>query len=87
LGNRGTTATTTLGATQGNSEADYARAFALGNGFKIYIGGRLNLTNRAPADVFTPVLANKYDNTVNICVRLAGEIIQQLLLTFVLIAA
>jgi hypothetical protein len=62
----GTNVTTTLGATQGSNEADYIRAFTLPKGFRIYIGGRIDLTNGAPAGVVTSVLANEYHNTVNI---------------------
>jgi hypothetical protein len=44
-------ATATLGGDQASSRDNYARAFALGNDFKIYVGGRAN----AGGDGFTPV--------------------------------
>jgi hypothetical protein len=40
------TATATLGHDQGSNGANSARVFALGEGFTIYIGGRVNATNR-----------------------------------------
>ncbi|MDR1528499.1 MAG: hypothetical protein LBS22_02855 [Puniceicoccales bacterium] len=55
-------ASATLGANQGSSNADYARAFALGNDFKIYIGGRANPSSHE----FMPVPANGQTNVVNV---------------------
>jgi hypothetical protein len=52
----------TLGAAQGTSNADYARAFALGEDFKIYIGGMANSTDSG----FTPIPANGKNNIVKI---------------------
>jgi hypothetical protein len=51
----------TLGNSQGTSNAGYARAFALGNDFKIYVGGQA-LDNHE----FSPVASNGKINVVNI---------------------
>jgi hypothetical protein len=51
-----------LGANQETSSGDYARAFALGEDFKIYIGGMVDPDTHE----FTPVLANGKTNVVNV---------------------
>ncbi|MDR1528751.1 MAG: hypothetical protein LBS22_04185, partial [Puniceicoccales bacterium] len=58
----GDTAVATLGASQGTTNIDYARAFALGDDFKIYIGGMA----KPDAHEFAPVPANGKINVVNI---------------------
>ncbi|MDR0742024.1 MAG: hypothetical protein LBE98_01000 [Puniceicoccales bacterium] len=60
-------ATATLGGNQGTSSADYARAFALGNDFQIYIGGMADPDTHG----FTPVSA--LAGTINV-VNIIGAI-------------
>ncbi|MDR2778771.1 MAG: autotransporter outer membrane beta-barrel domain-containing protein [Puniceicoccales bacterium] len=59
----GGVATATFGADQGNSPDNYARAFALGDDFQIYIGGRVDPANDHQ---FTPIPTNGKNNIVNI---------------------
>jgi hypothetical protein len=62
-------ATATLGDNQGSTNADYARAFALGKDFQIYIGGRVDPKKVSSEDDgygFIPVLPNGKTNVVNI---------------------
>ncbi|MDR1255622.1 MAG: autotransporter outer membrane beta-barrel domain-containing protein [Puniceicoccales bacterium] len=60
----------TLGAKQGTSSADYARAFALGNDFKIYVGSRVDSskdkTSAGDNYGFVSVAPNGKTNAVNI---------------------
>ncbi|MDR0693454.1 MAG: hypothetical protein LBF49_02700 [Puniceicoccales bacterium] len=56
-------ATAILGASQGTTYDTYAHAFPLGEGFKIYVGGRADLTTH----LFIPVPSNGQINKVNVC--------------------
>ncbi len=54
----------TLSGDQGNSSSDYARAFALGNDFQIYIGGRA--IESTEGIIFESIAPAGGTNTVNI---------------------